>query len=73
MIDEFYLPDAKVVYKKIIDMGNKEVLPFLGLGISRSIRATWTRPRNGLFRPVTSKQIIPRCCLLGGDSRRQGA
>jgi tetratricopeptide (TPR) repeat protein len=32
MSDEFYLPDAKVVYKKIIDMGSKEVLPFLGLG-----------------------------------------
>jgi len=32
MSDEFYLPDAKVVYKKIIDMGSKEVLPYLGLG-----------------------------------------
>ena len=32
MSDEFYLPDAKLVYKKIIDMGSKEVLPFLGLG-----------------------------------------
>ena len=32
MSDEFYLPDAKVVYKKVIDMGSKEVLPFLGLG-----------------------------------------
>ncbi len=32
MSDEFYLPDAKVVYKKIIDMGTKEVLPYLGLG-----------------------------------------
>ena len=30
MSDEFYLPDAKVVYKKIIDMGTKEVLPYLG-------------------------------------------
>ena len=32
MSDEFYLPDAKLVYKKIIDMGTKEVLPYLGLG-----------------------------------------
>ncbi len=32
MSDEFYLPDAKVVYKKIIDMGSKEILPYLGLG-----------------------------------------
>jgi tetratricopeptide (TPR) repeat protein len=32
MSDEFYLPDAKAVYKKIIDMGSKEVLPYLGLG-----------------------------------------
>ena len=32
MSDEFYLPDAKVVYRKIIDMGSKEVLPYLGLG-----------------------------------------
>ena len=32
MSDEFYLPDAKAVYKKIIDMGTKEVLPYLGLG-----------------------------------------
>ena len=32
MSDEFYLPDAKVVYGKIIEMGSKEVLPYLGLG-----------------------------------------
>jgi len=32
MSDEFYLPDAKAVYKKIIGMGTKEVLPYLGLG-----------------------------------------
>ncbi|HYJ17180.1 MAG TPA: fused MFS/spermidine synthase [Candidatus Limnocylindria bacterium] len=32
MSDEFYLPDAKLVYKKVIDMGSKEVLPYLGLG-----------------------------------------
>jgi predicted membrane-bound spermidine synthase/tetratricopeptide (TPR) repeat protein len=32
MSDEFYLPDAKLVYKKVIEMGTKEVLPFLGLG-----------------------------------------
>ena len=32
MSDEFYLPDAKVVYAKIIEMGSKEVLPYLGLG-----------------------------------------
>jgi protein O-GlcNAc transferase len=32
MSDEFYLPDAKAVYMKIIDMGSKEVLPYLGLG-----------------------------------------
>ena len=32
MSDEFYLPDAKEVYGKIIKMGSKEVLPYLGLG-----------------------------------------
>ena len=32
MSDEFYLPDAKVVYNKVIEMGSKEVLPYLGLG-----------------------------------------
>ncbi len=32
MSDEFYLPEAKLVYKKVIDMGWKEVLPYLGLG-----------------------------------------
>jgi predicted membrane-bound spermidine synthase/tetratricopeptide (TPR) repeat protein len=32
MSDEFYLPDAKEVYGKIIQMGSKEVLPYLGLG-----------------------------------------
>jgi predicted membrane-bound spermidine synthase/tetratricopeptide (TPR) repeat protein len=32
MSDEFYLPDAKAVYSKIIQMGTKEVLPYLGLG-----------------------------------------
>jgi predicted membrane-bound spermidine synthase/cytochrome c-type biogenesis protein CcmH/NrfG len=32
MSDEFYLPDAKAVYGKIIQMGTKEILPYLGLG-----------------------------------------
>jgi len=32
MSDEFYLPDAKKVYGKIISMGSREVLPYLGLG-----------------------------------------
>ncbi len=32
MSDEFYLPDAKVVYAKAIEMGSREVLPYLGLG-----------------------------------------
>jgi tetratricopeptide (TPR) repeat protein len=32
MSDEFYLPDAKAVYAKVISMGSKEVLPYLGLG-----------------------------------------
>ncbi len=32
MSDEFYLPEAQAVYRKVIDMGNKEVLPYLGLG-----------------------------------------
>ena len=32
MSDEFYLPEAKTVYNKIIEMGSKEVLPYLGLG-----------------------------------------
>ena len=32
MSDEFYLPDAKAVYAKVIQMGSKEVLPYLGLG-----------------------------------------
>ena len=32
MSDEFYLPDAKVVYSKVIEMGSKEILPYLGLG-----------------------------------------
>jgi len=30
--DEFYLPEAKVVYAKAIELGNREVLPYLGLG-----------------------------------------
>ncbi|HEX9455875.1 MAG TPA: fused MFS/spermidine synthase, partial [Candidatus Binatia bacterium] len=32
MSDEFYLPDAKAVYSRVIQMGSKEVLPYLGLG-----------------------------------------
>ncbi|MGH7795736.1 MAG: fused MFS/spermidine synthase [Candidatus Binatia bacterium] len=32
MSDEFYLPEAQAVYKKVIEMGNKDVLPYLGLG-----------------------------------------
>ena len=32
MSDEFYLPEAKVIYRKVIEMGSKEVLPYLGLG-----------------------------------------
>ena len=32
MSDEFYLPDAKKVYGKIIAMGSREVVPYLGLG-----------------------------------------
>lgn len=32
MSDEFYLPDAKAVYGRIVQMGTKEVLPYLGLG-----------------------------------------
>ncbi len=32
LADELYLPDAKQVYGKIISMGSREVLPFLGLG-----------------------------------------
>jgi predicted membrane-bound spermidine synthase len=32
MSDEFYLPDAKTVYGRVIQMGSKEVLPYLGLG-----------------------------------------
>jgi tetratricopeptide (TPR) repeat protein len=32
MSDEYYLPDAKLVYGKVIEMGTREILPFLGLG-----------------------------------------
>ena len=32
MSDEFYLPDAKAVYSKVIGMGSREILPYLGLG-----------------------------------------
>lgn len=32
MSQEFYLPQAKLVYSKIIRMGSKEILPYLGLG-----------------------------------------
>jgi len=32
MSDEFYLPEAKIIYQKTIEMGHKEVLPYLGLG-----------------------------------------
>lgn len=32
MSDEFYLPEAKAVYSKVIHMGSREVLPYLGLG-----------------------------------------
>jgi tetratricopeptide (TPR) repeat protein len=32
MSDELYLPDAKAVYGKIIGLGTREVLPYLGLG-----------------------------------------
>ena len=32
MSDEFYLPEAKTIYQKTIQMGHKEVLPYLGLG-----------------------------------------
>jgi spermidine synthase/cytochrome c-type biogenesis protein CcmH/NrfG len=30
--DELYLPDAKEVYGKIISLGSREILPYLGLG-----------------------------------------
>ena len=40
MSDEFYLPDAKAVYRKIIEMGNKEVLALSrAWAISRCIPA----------------------------------
>jgi tetratricopeptide (TPR) repeat protein len=32
MSDDFYLPEAKVVYSKAIQLGTKEILPYLGLG-----------------------------------------
>jgi predicted membrane-bound spermidine synthase/cytochrome c-type biogenesis protein CcmH/NrfG len=32
LTDELYLPDAKEVYGKIISMGSREILPYLGLG-----------------------------------------
>jgi spermidine synthase/Tfp pilus assembly protein PilF len=32
MSDEYYLPDAKAVYTKIIERGTQEILPFLGMG-----------------------------------------
>src|ERR1044071_1539339 len=32
MSDEFYLPEAQLIYRKVIAMGYKEVLPYLGLG-----------------------------------------
>jgi tetratricopeptide (TPR) repeat protein len=32
MSDELYLPDAKEVYGKVIGLGSKEMLPYLGLG-----------------------------------------
>jgi len=32
MSEEFYLPEAQAVYRKVIEMGNKDVLPYLGLG-----------------------------------------
>ena len=32
MSDDFYLPEAKAVYSKVIEMGSREVLPYLGLG-----------------------------------------
>jgi tetratricopeptide (TPR) repeat protein len=32
MSDEFYLPEAQLIYRKVIEMGSKEVLPYLGLG-----------------------------------------
>jgi spermidine synthase/Flp pilus assembly protein TadD len=32
MSDELYLPEAQVIYRKVIEMGSKEVLPYLGLG-----------------------------------------
>jgi predicted membrane-bound spermidine synthase/tetratricopeptide (TPR) repeat protein len=32
MSDELYLPDAKEVYGKVIGLGSREVLPYLGLG-----------------------------------------
>jgi tetratricopeptide (TPR) repeat protein len=32
MSDEFYLPEAQAVYRKVIEMGSKDVLPYLGLG-----------------------------------------
>ncbi len=30
--DEFYLPEAKTVYTKVIALGSREILPYLGLG-----------------------------------------
>jgi tetratricopeptide (TPR) repeat protein len=32
MSDEFYLPDAKAVYAKVIESDSREILPYLGLG-----------------------------------------
>ena len=32
MSEEFFLPEAQKVYTKVIEMGTKEVLPYLGLG-----------------------------------------
>ncbi len=32
MSEEFYLPEAQMIYRKVIEMGSKDVLPYLGLG-----------------------------------------
>src|SRR5713226_4368432 len=47
MSDEFYLPDAKVVYSKVIEMGSQEILPYLGLAISPLISGILRERRNG--------------------------
>ena len=60
--DEFYLPEAKVVYAKAIELGSREVCPYLDWGNIALHSETSPKRKNGLNLRARFKRTIRRYC-----------